>query len=82
MGGPPEAKKATAGLRQPAMRGRPRYAVKHRKRRKGFQLTVKVGISTPPAGVQRARDALRRALSNIEALHGPGDVRAADTPPA
>ena len=66
----PKAKELHKAGRNPASDGRPSGAVKHRKRGRGFELTVKVGVKTPPAEVVRVRHALTRALADLDALHG------------
>jgi len=70
----PKGKELESAGRKPASRGRPSGAVKRRKRGRGFELTVTVGVKTPPAEVERVRDALTRALADLEALHGSGNA--------
>ena len=72
----PEAKEAARAARKASSRGRPSSAVKRRKRGKGFELTVKVGVKTPPEEVERVREALTRALADVDALHGSRDEEA------
>lgn len=76
----PKAKEPRDAGRKPPSGGRPSGAVKHRKRGRGFELTVKVGVKTPPAEVERVRVALTRAMADLEALHGASNAnRAADS---
>ena len=76
----PKAKEQREGRRKPPSGGRPSSAVKHRKRGKGFELTVKVGVKTPAAEVERVRVALTRALADLDAMHGASNAnRAADS---
>lgn len=65
--------KTVAAARKAGSRGRPSQAVTRQKRGQGFLLTVKVGVRMTSEEVQWAREALMRALAEIEALHGPAE---------
>lgn len=55
-------------------RGRPSKRAKRQKRGKGFDLQVEVRAKMPLGDIQRVRDALKRALDDLNGLHGSGQV--------